>query len=91
LAEGLVARFPGQGDTAVGILAGRLKAYTLALHGGLHPEDPHLALADAFTRFCGAADDRALVTLCLEACKGMHAKFIGALTDFGLAPRGPQS
>ncbi|HTB23402.1 MAG TPA: hypothetical protein VK914_11940 [bacterium] len=84
LAEGLALRFPGQEETAVGLLAARLKAYTAALHNGLHPEDPHLAVADAFTRFCGAADERALVTLCLDACKAMNARFLGALTEFGL-------
>jgi len=90
LAEGLVSSFSGQGETAVGLLGGRMKAYTEALHGGRHPDDPHLALADAFTRFCGAADQRALVTLCLEACKDMHSRFLGALTDFGLgAPSKP--
>jgi hypothetical protein len=91
LAEGLVARFPGQAETAVGLLAARLKAYTRALHEGLHPEDPHLALADAFTRFCGAADEHALVALCLDACKDMHGRFLGALTDFGLAPPKPDA
>lgn len=86
LAEGMVLRFQGEGEKAVGILAARLKAYTQALHLGLHPEDPHLAVADAFTRFCGAADDRALVVLCLDACKAMHGRFMGALTEFGLGP-----
>lgn len=84
LAEGMVSGFSGQGETAVGLLAARLKAYNQALHGGLHPEDPHLAVADAFTRFCGAADERALVVLCLDGCKDMHGHFLGALTDFGL-------
>jgi hypothetical protein len=84
LAEGLVSGFSGQAETAVGLLAARLKAYNQALHGELHPEDPHLAVADAFTRFCGAADERALVTLCLDGCKDMHGHFLGALTDFGL-------
>jgi hypothetical protein len=45
-------------------------------------------MSDAFTRFCGAADEHALVTLCLDACKAMHSRFLGALTDFGLdAPK----
>jgi hypothetical protein len=84
MAEGLLQGFPGQGEAAVGLLASRIKAYTQALHGNLHPEDPHLAVADAFTRFCGAADDPALVTLCLDTCKEMHGRFMKELTDFGL-------
>lgn len=88
LAEGLVLRFRGDGETAVGVLAARLKSYSRALRPGLHPEDPHLALADAFTRFCGAADDRGLVGLCLDACRDMHARFMGALTEAGAASSG---
>lgn len=84
LAEGVAMAFPSSREAAVGILAARLKAYTAALHGA-HPEDPHLGLADAYTRFCGAADNRALVTLCLDAAKDMHARFIKELTDFGLS------
>lgn len=84
LAEGLAGTFSGQEETAVGLLAARVKAYAQALHGGQHPEDPHLAVADAFTRYCGAPDEHPLVTLCLDACKDMHARFLKELTDFGL-------
>jgi hypothetical protein len=84
LAEGVADGFPSQREAAVGLLASRLKAYTAALHGGLHPEDPHLAVADAFSRFCGAPDERPLVTLCLDACKAMNGRFLRELTDFGL-------
>jgi|GEM_PF-3451923 hypothetical protein len=82
LAEGLVLSFPRDREAAVGLLGARLKAYTLALHGE-HPEDPHLAVADAFTRFCGAADERALVSLCLDACKAMHQRFIDEIAELG--------
>jgi hypothetical protein len=82
LAEGLVASFPNDREAAVGLLGARLKAYTQALHGG-HPEDPHLGLADAFTRFCGAADEPALVSLCLDACKAMHQRFIDEIAALG--------
>ena len=87
LAEGVAAAFASSRDAAVGVMAGRLKAYGEALHGQ-HPEGPHLALADAFTRFCGAADERALVTLCLDAAKAMHARFLKELADFGLGKKG---
>ncbi len=83
LAEGLLERFAAEGETAVMVLGGRMKAYSKALREGLHPEDPHLAVADAFTRLCGAADDRALVHLCLDGCRDMHSRFIGALTEVG--------
>jgi hypothetical protein len=83
LAEGLYLSFPNDREAAVGLLGSRLKAYTKALHGQQHPEDPHLAVADAFTRLCGAADERALVTLCLEACRSMHKRFIDEIAELG--------
>jgi hypothetical protein len=83
LAEGVAAGFPSSREPAVGLLAARLKAYGQALHGR-HPEDPHLAVADAFTRFCGAADDAALRSLCLDTCKAMNRRFLKELSDFGL-------
>ncbi|HTB33516.1 MAG TPA: hypothetical protein VK842_01515 [bacterium] len=82
LAEGLVEVFPNEKEQAIGLLGSRLKAYDRALHGQ-HPEDPHLAVADAFTRFCGAADEPTLVTLCLDACKDMHQRFIQEITELG--------
>lgn len=82
LAEGLVVSFPRDRETAVGLLGARLKAYTLALHGE-HPQDPHLAVADVFTRFCGAADERSLVSLCLDTCKSMHQRFIDEIAELG--------
>jgi hypothetical protein len=87
LAEGMVRGFPTGKEAAVGIMAARLKAYTQALHGGMHPEDPHLAVADAFTRFCGAPDEAALVAVCLDACKGMHDRFLEELAEFGKAKK----
>ncbi|MGH7441322.1 MAG: hypothetical protein ACREKE_01470 [bacterium] len=88
LAEGLVGRFPGEGEAALGILAVRLKAYGNALRLGLHPEDPHLAVADAFTRFCKAADNNELVCLCLDACRDMHGHFLNSLGDLGFSLEG---
>lgn len=82
LAEGLLQGFPNEREVALGLLASRLKAYDQALHSG-HPEDPHLAVADAYTRFCGAPDERSLVGLCLDLCKAMHQRFIQELKDLG--------
>ncbi len=89
LAEGMVAGFAGQAELAVGLMGARFKAYAAALHDGLHPEDPHLAVADAFTRFCGAADARPLVTLCLDTCKAMHTRFLDSLTEYRGTPAAP--
>ncbi len=83
LGEGLAATFPSEPQKAVGLLANRLKTYGTALHGK-HPEDPHLALADAFTRFCGAPDQADLVSLCLDACKGLNRTFLKELSELGL-------
>jgi hypothetical protein len=84
LAEGVADSFPKSREAAVGMLASRIKAYTKALHGE-HPEDPHLAVADVFTRFCGAPDDPGLVSFCLDTCKGLNRRFLKELSDFGLA------
>jgi len=83
LAEGLAASFPSDPQKAVGLLANRLKVYGAALHGK-HPEDPHLAVADAFTRFCGAADQGDLVSLCLDTCKALNRRFLQELSELGL-------
>jgi hypothetical protein len=83
LAEGLAASFPSDAQKAVGLLANRLKTYNAALHGP-HPSDPHLGVADAFTRFCGAADEPGLVTLCLDTCKALNRRFLKELSDYGL-------
>jgi len=83
LAEGVAESFPQSREQAVGLLASRLKAYGKALHDQ-HPEDPHLAVADAFTRFCGNADEPGLVALCLDSCKAMNRRFLKELSDFGL-------
>ena len=83
LGEGLAVSFPSDPQKAVGLLANRIKVYAGALHGK-HPEDPHLAVADAFTRFCGAADDPGLVRLCLDTCKAMNRAFLKELSDLGL-------
>lgn len=83
LAEGLQTAFKGSGKEAVVHLASRLKGYDEALHRG-HPEDPHLGLADAFTRACGRADDPALVSLCLDACRALNQKFMAEIKAFGL-------
>jgi hypothetical protein len=83
LAEGVAESFPSNREGAVGLLASRLKAYGAALHGN-HPEDPHLGLADAFTRFCGSPDEPGLVALCLDTCKAMNRRFLKELSEFGL-------
>jgi hypothetical protein len=75
--------FPRSREAAVGILAARLKAYGAALHGQ-HPEDPHLAVGDVFTRACGSADAPELLSLCLDTCKAMNRRFLKELSDFGL-------
>lgn len=83
LAEGLAMTFPSDPQKAVGLLGNRMKVYGAALHGQ-HPEDPHLAVADAFTRFCGAADQEDLVGLCLDTCKALNRLFLQELTELGL-------
>jgi hypothetical protein len=83
LAEGLAASFPSDPQKAVGLLANRMKVYGAALHGK-HPEDPHLGLADAFTRFCGAPDQGDLVSLCLDTCKALNRRFLQELSELGL-------
>jgi hypothetical protein len=83
LGEGLAASFPSDPQKAVGLLGNRMKVYTAALHGQ-HPEDPHLALADAFTRFCGVADQPELVSLCLDTCKALNRAFLKELSELGL-------
>lgn len=83
LAEGVAESFPSNREAAVGLLAARVKAYTQALHGQ-HPEDPHLAVADVFTRACGAPDDPGLLSFCLDTCKAMNRRFLKELSDFGL-------
>jgi hypothetical protein len=83
LAEGVAESFPRSREAAVGILAARLKAYGEALHGQ-HPEDPHLAVGDLFTRACGSADAPELLSLCLDTCKAMNRRFLKELSDFGL-------
>lgn len=83
LAEGVAESFPSSREAAVGLLASRIKAYTAALHGQ-HPEDPHLGVADSFTRFCGAPDEPGLVAFCLDTCKAMNRRFLKELSDFGL-------
>lgn len=83
LAEGVAESFPQSREAAVGLLASRLKVYGQALHGE-HPEDPHLAVADAFTRACGAPDDAGLLAFCLDTCKAMNRRFLKELSDFGL-------
>lgn len=83
LAEGLAASFPSDPQKAVGLLANRLKVYEKALHSA-HPEDPHLGVADAFTRFCGSADQPELVSLCLDTCKALNKLFLKELSELGL-------
>ena len=83
LGEGLALTFPSDPQKAVGLLANRIKVYGAALHGQ-HPEDPHLAVADAFTRFCGSADQPDLVKLCLDTCKSLNRIFLKELSGLGM-------
>jgi hypothetical protein len=85
LAEGLAATFKSGAQEAVTQMASRLMAYDKALHGG-HPEDAHLAVADAFTRFCRAADQPELVSLCLDTCKALNKRFMDEVASLGSAP-----
>lgn len=84
LAEGLALTFKSGAQEAVTQMASRLLAYDKALHGD-HPEDAHLAVADAFTRFCKAADQPELVALCLDTCKKLNKRFIDEVATMGTA------
>ena len=48
-----------------------------------HPEDPHLNVADRFTRYAGAPDEPQLVTLCLDTCKALNRVFLDEIGALG--------
>jgi hypothetical protein len=72
---------PGQG---VLLLKNRIQAYAQALHGE-HAEDPHLNVADRFTRYAGAPDEPQLTTLCLDTCKSLNRAFLDEIASLGTA------
>jgi len=75
LSAGFAAFFKSSAAASVTIMRDRIRAYGDALHQP-HPEDPHLALADCFSRYVGAPDDPELVSLCLDTCRAMHGRFM---------------
>jgi hypothetical protein len=75
LAENFRSFFKTTGPQAAALLKRRLQEYETALHTS-HAENPHLAVADYFTRFAGAPDDARLVSLCLEVCKDLSDAFL---------------
>ena len=85
LAKGFTAFFESMPGHSVLVLRTRLEAYDKALHDR-HPEDPHLNVADLFTRFCGAPDEPQLVTLCLDTCKAMNQAFLDEVASLGIKP-----
>lgn len=88
LAEGLaaVSRESMQGRS-VTMLLSRMRAYSAALHQP-NPEDPHLNVADYFSRMAGAPDDPELVTLCLDACKALNRVFLDEMAALGGEAKG---
>ncbi len=85
LSLGLAAASPSMPGRSVALWMGRMQAYGEALHRP-HPEDVHLNVADAFTRFAGAPDDPQLVTLCLDTCRSLNQTFIDAIASLGNKP-----
>lgn len=83
LEEGLAAVFGSDPKAAVLMARSRLASYDKALHDP-HPEDRFLNVADAFTRFCGAADEPDLVRICLDACRDLNRAFIDEIKSLGI-------
>ncbi len=73
-----------QGRSVLMMLS-RMRAYSEALHLA-HPEDPHLHVADRFTRFAGAPDDPELVALCLDTCKALNRAFLDEIASLSERP-----
>lgn len=84
LAKGFAAFFESMPGHSVVVLKSRLETYDKALHEK-HPEDPHLNVADLFTRYSGAPDEPMLVSLCLDTCKAMNQAFIDEVASLGKA------
>ena len=85
LAKGFAAFFQSMPGHSVVVLKARLEAYDKALHD-THPEDPHLNVADLFTRYAGSPDDPQLVSLCLDTCRAMNQAFIDEIASLGKKP-----
>lgn len=85
LAKGFAAVFSSMPGHAVATLKARLAAYDEAIHTP-HPEDPHLNVADRFTRFAGSPDEPRLVDLCLETCKDLNRAFLAEIASLGKKP-----
>ncbi len=83
LEEGLSGVLRSDPKAAVLMARARLGSYDKALHTP-HPEDRFLNVADAFTRFCGAADETELVHLCLDACQDLNRSFIAEIRGLGI-------
>jgi hypothetical protein len=64
------------------LLKERMESYAEALHRP-HPVDPHLNVADRFTRAMGAPDEPALVKLCLNCCKSLNEAFLEEIKSLG--------
>lgn len=75
LAGGFAAHFRETPGHAVTTLRERVRAYAEALHLP-HAEEPHLHVADRFSRYVGAADEPLLTELCLDACRRLHQSFL---------------
>jgi hypothetical protein len=82
LSQGFATFFKNMPGHSVALLKQRMEAYAKALHEA-HPEDPHLNLADRFSRYVGAPDAPALVSLCLDTCKSLHQKFMDDIASLG--------
>lgn len=85
LAKGFAAFFQSLPGHSVVVLKSRLETYDKALHDK-HPEDPHLNVADLFTRYAGAPDEPELVRLCLDTCKAMNQAFVDEIASLGKKP-----
>jgi hypothetical protein len=85
LAQGFSAFFHSMPGHSVLVLKSRLESYDKALHEK-HPEDPHLHVADRFSRYCGAPDAPQLTALCLDTCKAMNQAFVDEIASLGKKP-----
>jgi hypothetical protein len=74
---GAIQSVPGHG---VALLKSRMQSYARALHEK-HPEDPHLNVADRFTRYAGCADEPQLTALCLDTCKLLNRAFLDEIAS----------
>jgi len=82
LTDGMAGALQSDPSHGVALLMNRVQSYTQALHE-THPEDPHLNVADRFSRNVGCADEQQLTTLCLDTCKFLNKAFLDEISALG--------